>query len=238
MKIGIDARLYGTKHRGIGRYVKKLVDGLIKHDLINSYVIFLTKDNFDAFKESPKVKKVLLDVKWYSLKEQFLVPRVIKKEKLDLVHFPHFNVPYFFPQKYILTIHDLILNHFPDSRATTLAIWQYKFKLWCYKQLIRRVIKKSACKSPLNDENLLKVVLTYLNDKDPSELRKSSGRRPYIATVIAAQNRAGQDIPHVTTLYPGRLPIGHDGTHYSSEGYIMLGKITASAIEEFYKEKK
>ena len=33
------------------------------------------------------------------------------------------------------------------------------------------------------------------------------------------------------------LPIGEDGTHYSSDGYIMLGKIMASAVEEFYKTK-
>jgi len=34
------------------------------------------------------------------------------------------------------------------------------------------------------------------------------------------------------------LPVGDDGTHYSSEGYIKLGKITASAVEEFYKAKE
>jgi len=98
--------------------------------------------------------------------------------------------------------------------------------------------KQLAGKTPENDEEKLKAVLSYLNDSDPSELRKSAGKRPYIATVIAAQNRAGREIPHVSTLYPGRLPIGHDGTHYSSEGYIMLGKITASAIEEYYKAKE
>ncbi|MCP4312832.1 MAG: alpha/beta hydrolase fold domain-containing protein [Bacteroidetes bacterium] len=98
--------------------------------------------------------------------------------------------------------------------------------------------KQSAGDTPENDEELLKAVLSYLNDRDPSELRKSAGKRPYITTVIAAQNRAGREIPNVTTLYPGRLPIGDDGTHYSSEGYIMLGKITASAIEEFYKAKE
>jgi len=53
-----------------------------------------------------------------------------------------------------------------------------------------------------------------------------------------AQNRAGRDIPSVTTIYPGKLPVGDDGTHYSSEGYITLGKITASAVEEFYKAKE
>ena len=98
--------------------------------------------------------------------------------------------------------------------------------------------KKLAGKDPENDEELLEALLSYLNEKDPSELRKSAGKRPYIATVIAAQNRAGRDIPNVATLYPGRLPIGDDGTHYSSEGYITLGKFTASVVEEFYKTKE
>ncbi|HEC42441.1 MAG TPA: hypothetical protein ENI20_06395 [Bacteroides sp.] len=97
--------------------------------------------------------------------------------------------------------------------------------------------KKSAGESPENDQELLNAILSFMNEKDASELRKSTGKRPYITTVIAAQNRAGREIPKVTTLYPGRLPIGADGTHYSSQGYIMLGKITASAIEEYYQAK-
>ena len=32
------------------------------------------------------------------------------------------------------------------------------------------------------------------------------------------------------------LPIKEGGVHYSSEGYIMPGKATASAIEEFSKQ--
>jgi len=98
--------------------------------------------------------------------------------------------------------------------------------------------KKSAGKGPVKDEELLKVLLSYMNDKNSLKARRSAGRRPYFATVIMAQNRAGRDIPNVTTVYPGKLPKGADGTHYSSEGYIKLGKITASAIEEFYKAKK
>jgi len=96
--------------------------------------------------------------------------------------------------------------------------------------------KKSASKRPLNDEDLLKVVLSYMNDLPRA--KKPPSKRPYIATVIMAQNRAGRDIPNVTTVYPGKLPSGEDGTHYSSEGYITLGKIAASAVEEFYKAEE
>jgi len=98
-----------------------------------------------------------------------------------------------------------------------------------------REAKKMAGEAPENDEDLLKAVLSYMNDLPGA--KKLSGKRPYIATVIMAQNRAGRDIPNVTTLYPGKLPKGNDGTHYSSEGYITLGKITATAVEKFYKTK-
>jgi lysophospholipase L1-like esterase len=30
---------------------------------------------------------------------------------------------------------------------------------------------------------------------------------------------------------------GADGIHFSSDGYISLGKITASAVEEYYKKR-
>ncbi|MBT4122005.1 glycosyltransferase family 4 protein [bacterium] len=144
MRIGIDARLYGTKYRGLGRYIKKLVDGVIKLDNKNYYVIFLTNENYDEFSTSNKrVKKVLMNARWYSLKEQILVPWIIKKEKVDLMHFPHFNVPLRYNKKYIVTIHDLIIDHFPDSRATNLPKWQYSLKLKGYKRIMKHAVAKA-----------------------------------------------------------------------------------------------
>ena len=98
--------------------------------------------------------------------------------------------------------------------------------------------KQSAGKPPENDGDLLNILLSYINNLDLAEAKKLGSRRPYVGTVIMAQNRAGREIPNVTTVYPGKLPVGDDGTHYSSEGYIKLGKITASAVEEFYKAKE
>ncbi len=97
--------------------------------------------------------------------------------------------------------------------------------------------KKSAGEGPVDDEKFLHAVLSYIDDNDLLKTVKPAVKKQrYLATVISAQNRAGRELPNVTTLYPGKLPIG-DGVHYSSEGYITLGKITASAMEEFYKAK-
>jgi hypothetical protein len=94
--------------------------------------------------------------------------------------------------------------------------------------------KNSAGKTPENDGELLKAILSYINDQSLSEAIRLGGNRPYHAAVMHAQNKAGWEIPGVSAIYPGRLPIGADGTHYSSEGYITLGKFTASAVEEFF----
>ena len=109
--------------------------------------------------------------------------------------------------------------------------------------------------SYMNDEELFKTVLSNMSDEEALKARKSSandkellqtlvntsklaGKRPFIAHVIMAQNRAGREIPNVFTLYPGEMPKGADGVHFNSEGYIMLGKFTADAVEEFYKENE
>ncbi len=94
--------------------------------------------------------------------------------------------------------------------------------------------KKSASKPPLNDAELLKVLVSYMSDLPKA--KKLSGR-PYIATVIMAQNRAGREIPNVVNVHHGKLPVGEDGIHLNAEGQIKLGKITASAIEKFYNTK-
>jgi lysophospholipase L1-like esterase len=101
----------------------------------------------------------------------------------------------------------------------------------------KRKVTNAAGNAPVKKDELLDAVLAHLNELSVSELKKTAGKRPYIAGVVAAQNRAGRDIPNVATIYPGELPKGADGTHFTSEGYITLGKFTASAVEEFYKSK-
>jgi len=144
MKIGLDLRLYGTKHGGIGRYIKELSSQLLKIDKKNQYVFFIYQKN-DAKKitKNKKTKFVYTPIKWYSLKEQLLLSPLIKKQKLDLMHFPHFNVPLNYNKPFIVTIHDLIVHHFPNERATTLPKWLYQLKLKGYKQIIKNAIKKA-----------------------------------------------------------------------------------------------
>lgn len=148
MKIGIDARLYGTKNAGLGRYVKELVDRVIKLKDNDEYALFLTQENWELvdISDNSRVKKVLADFRWYSLWEQIKFPALIKAEKIDLMHFPHFNAPVFYRGKFIVTIHDLILDALPRLRirATTLGRFKYYLKFIGYRLVIKNALKKSA----------------------------------------------------------------------------------------------
>lgn len=144
MHIGIDARMYGIHNRGIGRYVERLIENLAKLDDNNRYTLFMTAEGAANFKlAGGKFKIVLADVPWYTWGEQIKMPFLIKTSGVELMHFPHINAPYFCPAPYVLTVHDLVVWHFPDSRATTLPAWQYQLKLRAHHFVLKNSLKKA-----------------------------------------------------------------------------------------------
>lgn len=144
MKIGIDARMYGPKQGGLGRYIEQLILNLEQIDIQNQYVIFLRRENWNEFEpKNQNFKKVKADIGWYGFAEQFKLPSIIKKEKIDLMHFPHWNVPIFYNQNFIVTIHDLLLLHYPTRQASTLGPLLY----WLKNKLFRITLNHAAKKS-------------------------------------------------------------------------------------------
>jgi glycosyltransferase involved in cell wall biosynthesis len=119
MRIGIDARMYGSRFTGIGIYTEKLVEYLSENDSENDYVLFLSKEGMSACTVSkPNFKKTLADARHYSWKEQLIFPFVLLKERLDLMHFTHFNAPFAYRGRSVVTIHDLTLSFYPGRKMT------------------------------------------------------------------------------------------------------------------------
>ena len=128
MRIGIDARMMGGGF-GIGRYVEQLI-------------LSLQKIDNNKFK-SKNFKQVEADISWYSWAEQIKLNKIIKREKVDLMHFPHWNIPLFYNGLYIVTIHDLIMFHFPRPEATTLGPIKFWLKDFVHRIVIRNAVKKA-----------------------------------------------------------------------------------------------
>jgi len=142
-KILIDARMYGLENSGIGRYTINLLENLAKKDVQNSYVVLLKQKYFNEVNFPKNWKKVLTNISHYSVKEQMLLPHLIQKEKPDLVHFLHLNVPLGYRGKYVVTFHDLIM-HRQGIKATTLPLPFYYAKRVPYKVIAKNAALKSV----------------------------------------------------------------------------------------------
>lgn len=140
MKIGIDCRLWNET--GVGRYIRNLVENLQKIDKVNDYVLFVQSQNVTNVNSiifNSKFSISNCDIKWHSLQEQIEFPKILKSAKLDIMHFTYFSVPIFYNKPFIVTIHDLILDHFPTGKASTLPKFLYYLKLISYRLIMKHI---------------------------------------------------------------------------------------------------
>jgi len=211
MRIGIDARFYGPVGKGLGRYTQEVVDNIIRINDDLSYVVFLSPENFDEFAaDGGDVKKIKVSCPWYSWSEQIVFPFYLWREKLDLIHFPHFNVPILTPGKFIVTIHDLILTHFPTIRATTRSRLVYRLKDLAYRLVIFSALHRAQriiTVSRFTRDDIIsrfrikaeKIIVTYEGVANLSKGRDSL----FVAKLDSQETLAQYHIPHNFLLYVG-----------------------------------
>lgn len=141
-RIGIDCRLWNET--GVGRYIRNLVAQIAEIDKKNTYVLFLRRNEYDNIPiPGENFEKRLADIHWHTFKEQISLSKILQKEHLDLMHFPYFSVPIFYNRKFIVTIHDLILNHFPTGKASTLPTFLYWVKQIAYRYIVYAALKNA-----------------------------------------------------------------------------------------------
>lgn len=176
MRIGIDARLCGERHAGIGRYVKNLLVRLPfvlpqfewvyffydrqAYEEVLVLVRQLTSSKKSEGDFKGRVKVVYVPIRHYTALEQVKLPRILKREKLDLLHVPHFNVPIFYRGKLCVTIFDLLWHEYKGARVTTLSPLQYRVKYLAYK-LVTWIAVKKASLVFYSAEVVKKAILRY-----------------------------------------------------------------------------
>ena len=166
MKIGIDGRMRGVKQTGIGIYIENLIKNVLKLDSENEYVLFLKNIDGELESELKKYKNVKIidaDYPWYSYGEQIFFPFKIWREKLDLMHFPHFNAPIFCPVKFIVTIHDMTPKYFSGNKVGRSFFRRKMFDLVMARALLKS--KKIIAVSNFTKNEILKFYPHTSGDK-------------------------------------------------------------------------
>ncbi len=145
MRIGIDVRLWSET--GVGRYIRNLVKKLQILDKNNQYVLFVRSQNYSDINSkiaATNFKLIKADIHWHSIAEQIIFPNLLNKENLDLMHFPYFSLPIFYSRPFVVTVHDLIINHFPTGKASTLPYPMYIVKRFGYDFVIKNAVKNAT----------------------------------------------------------------------------------------------
>lgn len=164
MKIAIDVRsiMYGN-YTGVGEYTYQLLDHLFKIDRDNEYILFCNSSKPITLPEwdYPNVKKVvfkypnkLLHLSMVFFKRPRIQKMIEKKigEKIDLIFLPNQN--FFIPvagakgevktgdnagekagAKFVITMHDLAFEHFPQFFTRFDRLWHRLVNL---KRLVKQ----------------------------------------------------------------------------------------------------
>lgn len=141
--VGIDARMYGLAHAGIGRYVKNIVTEVTSLESDIRFVLFLNREAYEQESFGDSVVKVLADVPHYTVREQFQMLALLRKYPCDLVHFPHFTVPLLYSGSFIVTIHDILWHTQKGSRVTTLPPLMYYLKYLAYRLTVFNAVRRA-----------------------------------------------------------------------------------------------
>ena len=152
IKVGINSRIYQEKSSGIQQYIENLYKHCIALEGNKNFLFLQTKDN----KKIGITKKleVMNGLLGSVLFDNFLVNKLIKKEKIDVFHGPAGILPFFKIKgiKYVLTIHDLSFLIFSKNHSKLFNFY--------YKYFTKRSLKNADI-IVADSDNTKKDIIKY-----------------------------------------------------------------------------
>jgi glycosyltransferase involved in cell wall biosynthesis len=138
MRIGIDATALPPRLFGAGNYIVNLIRTLPQIDPANEYLVFVKPEQAALLGERAHLQIVpvslptrLSRIAW----EQTRLPALARRYRLDLLHSPHYTMPYLLPCASVVTFHDMTFFLYPQVHKT--------YKRLFFKSTIRLSAKRA-----------------------------------------------------------------------------------------------
>ena len=213
MRIGIDARLAGFKHGGIGRYTEELLRYLTREKTSHQWIVFLfEKGQLPWLERASNVKIVYAPIQHYTFAEQLKLPQIFNAEHLDLLHVPHFNIPLAYSKPYVVTIHDLLWHERREKNATTLSPGMYFLKYHAYKFISETAIRNARAVF-VPTEHVKRIVLTHAKKQrvvvtpegiaQAYVVKGSKAKRPYQYLIYTGSLYPHKNVPYILDVLVG-----------------------------------
>lgn len=212
IKIAIDARMVNKS--GIGT--------CIQHWLKNvGYSIALGDPEALQEYQSVVSKQIPFISSIYGYKEQLKFPyKELYREKPDILHVPHCNVPLFYHGKMLVTVHDLTHLVYPEFLPFKFVHLYFKFIFWFVCKRANRIItvsestKRDLLKFFKADENKITVIPLGV---DKEFIQKNANEVEYLYEKHSIPRNKK------ILLYVGNL-LPHKNLDRLLEGFAQMGR--------------
>ena len=142
MRVAIDARK--LHDFGIGTYIRNLLRHLARIDRDTEYVLLCREADLGiAAQLGPNFRTVLEPSPNYSIREQIHVPWVLRRERPDVFHAPHYVLPPAIRCRSVVTIHDCIHLMFPQYLPNRVAYAYARASMWAAARRSNRILTVS-----------------------------------------------------------------------------------------------
>lgn len=129
MRVAIDIRK--LRDYGIGTYVRNIVTQIARLDTENEYLLISRPDDLEFTRTlGPNIRGVIGTAGNYSVREQFSIPAIVRRERADVFHAPHYVLPPLVSCPSVVTIHDCIHLMFPQYLPNKLAYTYARAFMW------------------------------------------------------------------------------------------------------------
>jgi glycosyltransferase involved in cell wall biosynthesis len=142
MRIAIDARK--LRDFGIGTYLRNILIELSRLDRETDYVVLCRPDDVESGDVLGRnFRMVPENAGNYSIAEQYRIPLALARERVRLVHEPHYVLPPLVRCRSVVTIHDCIHLMFPQYLPGKLAYVYAKGSMWAAAHKADRILTVS-----------------------------------------------------------------------------------------------
>jgi glycosyltransferase involved in cell wall biosynthesis len=200
MRVAIDARK--LHDFGIGTYIRNLLRHLARIDGQTEYVLLCQERDLGIAAElGPNFRAVLEPSPNYSLREQLHVPWVLRRERPDVFHAPHYVLPTAVRSRSVVTIHDCIHLMFPQYLPNRAAYAYARATMWsaAHRSNCILTVSEASKRDILHFFNIPadKIEVAY------NAIEERFWRQPADADIARVRERYQLD--HAFVLYVGNI---------------------------------
>lgn len=128
---------------GIGTYVHHLMEGLAQEEDLSLTALIRPGQEERARALAPEARLIPVPAEEYSARELYKIPAALWGEHPDLIHFPHYVVPWGLRRPFVATVHDVIQLFYPPRSQHYRALFYLRVMMSSTLRRARRIITVS-----------------------------------------------------------------------------------------------